>query len=122
MALYIGNNVDKVINISEPASMCHMGESTFRRKFSRRVGILPLKYINYHKIEKAKELLANADFNILNLPETLGFYDLSHFYKVFKNITGLTTSRFREEMKIKALRSERTHIRMFRCWFRFFRS
>ena len=96
---YIENNIDKVLSISELAALCHMGESTFRREFERIMGTSPLRYINFLKIEKAKELLANADFNISDIPETLGFYDLSHFYKTFKSVTGITPSRFREELK-----------------------
>lgn len=97
--LYIENNIDKSIGITELASFCHMSESTFRREFTKHTGMSPLKYINSLKVEKAKELLKNPEFNIADLPETLGFYDLAHFYKVFALVTGSTPAVYRKSIE-----------------------
>jgi YesN/AraC family two-component response regulator len=46
------------------------------------------------KINKAKELLLKGDMNTLTISEKLGFTDSKYFYKVFKEVTGLSTSDF----------------------------
>jgi two-component system response regulator YesN len=51
-------------------------------------------YIKEIKINKAKELLLKGDMNTFTISEKLGFTDSKYFYKVFKEVTGLSTSDF----------------------------
>ncbi len=57
------------------------------------------EYINYLRVEKAKKLLSDPDYQHYTLQavgEDAGFNSRSTFYRCFKKITGLTPKAFRE--------------------------
>ena len=57
---------------------------------------LPLhKYVLRIRINRAIELLENSKKNIGEIAEDCGFYDLYHFSKSFKAITGIPPSKYR---------------------------
>lgn len=54
------------------------------------------------KMKKAVALLKAGNMSISSIAETVGFYDLSHFYRAFKKKTGCTPVEYRAECKRKA--------------------
>lgn len=57
------------------------------------------EYINYLRVEKAKKLLSDPEYQHYTLQavgEDAGFNSRSTFYRCFKKITGLTPKAFRE--------------------------
>ena len=48
------------------------------------------------RINKAKELLGMEENKINEIPNMVGFTNISHFYAVFKKEVGLTPAAFRE--------------------------
>lgn len=46
------------------------------------------------KIGRAKYLLEATDLSLAEIADTLGFYDVPYFCKVFKRITGVTPRGF----------------------------
>ena len=47
--------------------------------------------------EKAKELLRNTDIKVIAISEMVGYLNSSYFCLLFKNYTGMTPARYREE-------------------------
>ena len=77
--------------VSELARMCWLSESHFRVRFKQYSGGLsPADYRNKLRIDKAEELLASSLWTTDLIAETLGFYDTSHFYKIYKKFKGTT--------------------------------
>ena len=61
-------------------------------------------YSNHFKIEKAKELIRSGylnDFSIDALSSSSGFKAVNSFYRIFKNTTGQTPSKYAESMTKK---------------------
>lgn len=86
---YIRQNPDKKVAVTELARMCMVSESYFRASFNRfSGGISVTKYRNILRIKKAQELLGSSLWTTAMIAEQLGFYDVSHFYRVYKSITG----------------------------------
>ncbi len=86
---YIENNLGENTSIGELASMCFLSESYFRTRFKAfSGGVSPADWRNRLRIEKSKELLTSSLWTTEMIAETLGFYDTSHFYKIYKKITG----------------------------------
>ena len=50
------------------------------------------------KIEEAKRLISTGE-QIVVIAEKLNFDSPSNFYKVFKSITGITTSQFKKQIE-----------------------
>ena len=87
---YIEQHPAENTSIAELASMCFLSESYFRARFRAYAGCSPTDYRNRLRIGKAKELLGSSLWTTDLIAEALGFYDTSHFYRVYKKVTGET--------------------------------
>lgn len=56
------------------------------------------EYINYKRIEKAKELLKCSDCSIKEISEKVGFNYSYYFGKVFKQLEGITPGEYRNKL------------------------
>ncbi len=89
--LHIRQNPCDNMPISSLAALCHVSESYFRARFRLwSGGISPTDYRNSIRIQKADELLASSLWTTELIAEELGFFDTSHFYRIYKKFTGHT--------------------------------
>ncbi|MGC2742771.1 MAG: helix-turn-helix domain-containing protein, partial [Candidatus Angelobacter sp.] len=65
----------------------------FRQEFGETLG----EYLNRIRVRAAAGMLANSDLPLSAVAADSGFYDQSHFTKVFRHLTGATPGRFRGE-------------------------
>ena len=65
----------------------------FRHEFGETLG----EYLNRIRVRAAAERLANTNLPLGDIALDLGFYDQSHFTKVFRQFTGVTPGAFRAE-------------------------
>ena len=63
--------------------------------FSESEDITIEKYIISQKIEKVKELLEYDELNLNQIALTMGYSSTAHLSTQFKNVTGMTPSKFR---------------------------
>lgn len=87
---YIKNHLDENVSIAQLSSLCFLSESYFRSRFHEITGFSPTEYRNRLRVEKASELLKSSLWTVDLIAETLGFCDTSHFYRVYKKISGKT--------------------------------
>jgi AraC family transcriptional regulator len=65
----------------------------FRQEFGETLG----EYLNRIRVHTATESLANSDLPLGPMALDLGFYDQSHFTRIFRQFTGITPAVFRAE-------------------------
>ena len=65
----------------------------FRQEFAETLG----EYLNRIRVRAAAGMLANSELPLSALAVDLGFYDQSHFTRVFRQFTGATPGTFRAE-------------------------
>ena len=53
------------------------------------------------KLNYARDYLLNSNYTVDEIAEKIGFYDRSHFDKVFKNQYNITPKNYRERYKNK---------------------
>jgi len=75
------------------ARRLHMSPAHFRRKFKARTGTSPKAFQVAQRITRAKESLA-AGRTIKETADALGFGDVFHFMRLFRNVTGQTAGQF----------------------------
>jgi AraC family transcriptional regulator len=92
---YIEDNIAKALCLSELSEMAGLSRVQFVRQFKEATGQPPHAYILQRRIERAKELLKNSDSTIIGVALDLGFYNQSHFTKVFSKFVGMTPGRWR---------------------------
>ncbi len=68
----------------------------FGTLFKSQFGVTPKEYATSLRIEKAKELLISERKSVSEISEQLGFSDLYHFSKIFKEKTSYSPLKYRE--------------------------
>jgi AraC-like DNA-binding protein len=61
-----------------------------------------IQYFRWMKIERAKELIREENYNFSEIAERLGFSSVHYFSHVFKKITDMTPSEYAVSVKSKA--------------------
>ncbi len=91
---YMEENMHCEYTVAELAGMCFLSESYFRTLFREYTGgFSPVEYRNKLRIDKAEELLNTSLWSVGQIAETLGFYDVSHFYRIRRRVADLNRKR-----------------------------
>lgn len=78
------------------AALC-LSPAQFRRKLGAVSGSTPAVYIRTRQMYAAQHLLDNRpDLTINEVAMRCGFYDMSHFTRVFKQTIGMTPTQYRK--------------------------
>ncbi|HEX7056180.1 MAG TPA: response regulator [Bacilli bacterium] len=93
-----GHFHEKGFNISEIAEHVHLSETYLCSLFKKQKGQTVKEYISEVRLEKAKELLSDADMKQYEVAARLGFADANYFTTFFKKMTGLSPSEYREKI------------------------
>ncbi len=83
--------------VSDYAALLHMTPKSMSNLFSRYFNTSPLKVITKRIILESKRLLDFSDKNINEIAEVLGFDEVSHFSKFFKNQVGLSPTEYKDQ-------------------------
>lgn len=94
--LYIRKNLTYKISLDDIAKDLFITKEHLSRLFKKEMGITISEYIIKAKIQEAKNLLRQTDYNILDIAVLLNFANSSHFSNSFKKITGLSPSDYRK--------------------------
>ncbi|MBQ7982331.1 MAG: helix-turn-helix transcriptional regulator [Clostridia bacterium] len=73
--------------VSVYASVCHMSESYFRRRFSEYTGMSPLEYRDQLRFTEA-EFLLSCGMTVTKTAEQVGYCDASYLRRLYKKRTG----------------------------------
>ena len=65
-------------------------------QFKQETGINLSEFINRLKIDEATRLLVTTDRSIASIASLLAFCSPSHFPSIFKKVTGMNPSKYRE--------------------------
>lgn len=95
---YIRENYAGNFDIERLAHKCHISQNYLCRLFNRIVGCTPQAYVAGYRMEIAKKVLSETDWNITETAECVGYTDPQHFSQVFRKYTGTTPSKYRKEM------------------------
>lgn len=77
------------LNLDQIANAATMSKYHFIREFKKQTGITPAYYLQLKKVNAAKSQLL-LDRSLKEIAYDCGFYDQSHFNKVFKRFVGCT--------------------------------
>lgn len=66
----------------------------FRKIFTERYGISPMKYVQMKRLEKAQDMLKGFYQDISSVAQATGFGSIYHFSRTFKSKTGFTPTEY----------------------------
>lgn len=99
---FIDDNYTAKINLEMVAGKACMSKYHFSRTFKKATGMTYQNYLNNRRVEKAKEILENGDFTITEIAFSVGYADVTHFGRIFKNVVGVTPSGYKTLPRRKA--------------------
>ena len=93
---YIQSNYYEKIVVDDLIKKSRLSRSTFMRTFRYVSNMTPLEYLNKVRVEKAKKLLIETEHTITFIALECGFYDSSHFSRIFKKHENLLPSEYKK--------------------------
>jgi AraC family transcriptional regulator, exoenzyme S synthesis regulatory protein ExsA len=87
------------LSIDELAKLSGLSVTSFKTEFNNIFKEPPGHYIRRRKIEHAKELLSISNYTIGEIADQLGYNDLSHFSKSFREMYAQSPSAYRNQHK-----------------------
>ncbi|MFD1953258.1 response regulator [Paenibacillus thailandensis] len=93
---YIDNRYHNDLGIDEVSEFVGLSAGHFCTLFKQITGYTFLEYVTHCRMEKAKYILKNTDVKVYQLAPLVGYQDPKYFTQVFKKITGMTPTEYRE--------------------------
>lgn len=92
---YINENYVKCLSIKVIAEALNMCDLTLSKFFKKKTGLSILFYLQIVRINHAKSLL-KSNASIVDIAQDCGFNSLPTFYRVFKNLTGISPLEYKK--------------------------
>lgn len=96
---YINEHFNKNIDIRKLAEMENFHPTYYTEWFKNHFGIPPSKYIQQLRYKKAKELLKNTDYSILEVALEVGYNHASSLNRLFLYFDNQTPLEYRNKYK-----------------------
>ncbi len=93
---YIDKNYMDELSVSSIAESVFLTPNYVSLIFKQATRMTVIEFITKVRIEKSKELLKSPDLKIFEIAEMVGYPNPRYFSKVFKKITGLHPSQFKD--------------------------
>lgn len=84
------------ITLSDLSASANISKSECSRCFKISLNTTPYKYLTEYRLSKAAQLLAKTNEPVGNIAAAVGFHQISHFGKCFKEKTGCSPKAYRE--------------------------
>jgi two-component system response regulator YesN len=94
---YTNVHYSKDISIQDLADLCSINPNYASQLFSQEVGETFCTYLTNIRIEQSIYLLTHTDLSVSLISSQVGYRDYFYFAKVFKRITGITPTAYRNQ-------------------------
>ena len=96
---YIESNLQNGLELSGIAELVGLSTSRMRDLFTAAVGMSPMRYVRFRRMQLAKGLLEETLFSVKEVMVKVGLNDASHFVRDFRNQYGLTPKKYRSRYR-----------------------
>lgn len=93
---YIRSNYMKEISMQDGARMMNYSDAYFCKLFKQCFDQNFTAYLTNFRINEAKRLLKDRNASVKDVSMQVGYYDSNYFAKVFKRVTGMIPSEYRD--------------------------
>ena len=99
--IWLQDNYNRQINLSEVATRFEMSVRTFNRRFKNATEQTPLQYLQKVRIEIAKDLLQTSNLNVSEVADKIGYQDVGHFTTLFVKLLATSPREYRATVRAK---------------------
>jgi AraC-like DNA-binding protein len=93
---YIEAHLERRLLLTQIAAVAQMSPDHFARQFRQATGLTPHQYVVICRIERAKRLLRDTEWPIIDISRQVGFTDQSYFTAVFRKHVATTPKAYRD--------------------------
>lgn len=104
--MWLQDNYNKEVRLSDVASRFEMSVRSFNRRFKAATGMSPLQYLQHVRIQIAKDLLKTSNLTISEIAFNVGYTDMGHFTALFKKLLTTTPSDYRTTVRGKLFNAD----------------
>lgn len=94
---YVLGHYDQKLKVPFLAELTDCSVSQFDRGFRRMFSMSPTQYILRVRVNAARNMLSTSSSPIAEIALSSGFYDQAQLARYFKQITGMTPSKYRRQ-------------------------
>lgn len=95
--LYLHTHYQEKITISELTRVFHINRTTLMERFFGATGMTIMAYLINLRVRLASMMLRDTLLPISEIMERVGFNDITHFGRTFRQHTGMTPSDYRQK-------------------------
>ena len=95
---YIMENCHRNISLEEVAQTVHLSHFYFSRLFKQEKGCNFVDFITKVRVDRAKVMLQDPDYTVVQIATEVGYQDASYFCRVFRHATAMTPKQYRSEI------------------------
>ena len=99
---YIKNHLYERIKVEDICTAFGYSKSYLSTIFKQQCGVSLAKYYNQLRVKRAKSLIQNDNKNFAEISDLLAFDNPQYFTRVFKRVTGLTPSEFKNSLHLES--------------------
>ncbi|AIQ24486.1 AraC family transcriptional regulator [Paenibacillus sp. FSL H7-0737] len=96
---YMEERLDQEISREELSKLYHMNPVYFSRAFQKIYKLTPMQMLRKLRLQQAKQMLEYTDYTIEHISQSCGYYDASHFSKVFRGEYGRGPAEYRKSIE-----------------------
>lgn len=94
---YIQEHFTEELTVGKIAGSALISPSECLRCFHNTIGLTPIQYAKYYRIQCAAGALLETDKKIAEIGAECGFQEMSYFAKAFREVLGVTPSEYRRK-------------------------
>ena len=93
---YIHRYYTENFTIEDLAKACNASASYIRQRFKQELGVSVMQYREELRIARAKTMISSGEFKLKEIADLLGYYDIYHFSKRFKEVVGVSPGVYKQ--------------------------
>lgn len=98
--IFIEENLGNKVNLEDVSEKLGFNPAYFSQLFKKETGESFVAFRRRLRMERAKQLLEKGEMRIIDISNEIGYEDLPHFTKSFKQYTGYTPSEYRKKLGV----------------------
>lgn len=87
------------LSLADLARSVHLHPAYFNHLFRSWVGMPPMKFLEQHRVRRAKELLSLTDRTVADIAAEVGYGDPLYFSRAFRRVTGVPPTDYRRGLE-----------------------
>lgn len=92
---YLGEHHRRALRLAEVAAACGWSASRLAHRFREQVGMPPMRWLEEHRVARARELLLVGSLPVAAVGAEVGIADPVYFARVFRRRSGCSPRAFR---------------------------